>query len=322
MDHSESDLYTIKTQFYTYQHQKVIDYDLEQFAPESQLSVSIFQIRSTITLGKDASKLIENGRAKFSSEDAGDAASALLAFECLQAWNDLKTFGTDDSTYFDDIITSSTPALSELQAIYTAVYLVKVNKDIDQAIQFLSSYIDAKASNSELEPLLVLVQLYLIKGNFSPALKIFKDFKQFPDSARDSIIYQVLESWVLSIKGESDNINNAYYFYDELLSSDFDDDAEGKFRLLNSLFVLTLQLKHYPEAQELLIQIKSSNHTSTSADFVANQITFDYLTNSGAKVEDFLQELTTLDEEHKLLIDLAEKNKLFDEIVEKYKVTG
>lgn len=309
MDHSESELYTIKTQFYTYQHQKVIEYDVDQFSEENQLNVLIFQIRSSIALSLDASKLIENGKLNFPDNES--------TFQLLQAWNDLKTFGTDDSTYFDDIASASTPT-SELQAVLTAIYLVKVGKNVDQAIQLLTTYRDNSSNPFQLEACLVLIQLYLVKGSYTPAYKIFNELKSLSDSTKDSIIYQVLESWILSIKGESDNINNAYYFYDEILSSDFDNDVDGKFRLLNSVFVLTLQLKHYPESAELLTQIDGLNYTKKSSNFIANKITADYLTNNGANVPELLSELKSIDQEHQLLVELEEKNKLFDEIVEKY----
>lgn len=301
------ELYTIRNQFFTNQHQKVISYDLDQFSPEGQPKVLEYQVRSTIALGKDASNLTDTFKSSFSENEQ--------MYQLLCAWNDLKTLGTDDSTYFEDV----NEAEFELQAVLSAVYLTKFKKDIDQAIKLLTTYIDSgKLNPTELEAFLILVQLYLIKGNFTAANKILVNFKNFPDSARDSIIYQVLESWILSVKGESDNISNSYYFYDELLSVDFDDDSKGRFKTLNALLVLTLQLKHYPEAQELLTQMKQLEGQD-NADFVANQITMDYLLNNGGNVEDLLKELSNIDEEHSLLEDLKEKNSKFDEIVEKYK---
>ena len=87
----------------------------------------------------------------------------------------MKSFGTDDSTYFEDI----TQAEFELQAILTAIYLVNFKKDIDQAIVLLTNYIDSGNLNpDELESFLVLVQLYLIKGNFNAANKILLNFKE------------------------------------------------------------------------------------------------------------------------------------------------
>ncbi|PYD07540.1 hypothetical protein DND47_30720, partial [Pseudomonas syringae pv. syringae] len=53
-------------------------------------------------------------------------------------------------------------------------------------------------------------------------------------------------------------------------------------------------------------------------DFLANQVTFDYLTNNGANVESLLQHLEESNPEHQLLADLAEKEAKFDEIVSKY----
>lgn len=305
------ELYTIRNQFYTNQHDKVKQYTLDQFSPENQLKVLEYQVRSSVATGQDASQLIESGKAQFPDNEP--------LFQLLSAWDDLKSFGTDDSTFFDDV----KEAKFELEAVLTGLYLVKFAKDIDGAIAFLTAYIDntnALAKYNELEPFLVLVQLHLIQGNFVKANKILQDFSKFPDATRDSIIYQVLESWLLSIKGESDNISNAYYFYDELLSSDFDDDSQGKFRILNVLFVLTLQLKHIPEALELIVQIKDLA-PKPNADFIANQITFDHLTNNGHGVADLLQELKLVDPEHAFLQDLHEKNTKFDEIVNKYNVS-
>lgn len=302
------ELYTIRNQFYTNQHHKVGAYSLDQFSEENQLKVLEYQIRSSVAIGQDASKLIESGKTTFTGNEA--------LFQLLNAWNDLKSFGTDDSTYFNDVKTAS----FEIQAVLTAVYLVRFEKDVDQAIALLENYTDNNSSNlTELEPYLILIQLHLIKGNFTAANKIYTSFKRFPDAARDSIIYQVLESWVLAIKGESDNINNAYYFYDELLSSDFDDDTQGKFKILNVLFVLTLQLKHYPEAQELLTQIKGLDKAN-NADLLANQVTLDYLVNGGENHDELLTQLAAVGPEHQLLADLKDKNAVFDDIVQKYKV--
>lgn len=268
-----------------------------------------FQIRSTIALEQDASKMIEDGKTEFPGNEP--------LFQLLSAWNDLKDFGVDDSTYFEDV----KKATFELQAVMTALYLVKFDKDIDQAIVFLNEYIDnvnSLAKYNELEPFLVLVQLYLIKGNLVGASRVIQNLNHFPESARDNIIYQVMESWILAVTGGSDNINNSYYFYDEIMSNDFDDDVQGKFKILNVIFALTLQLKHYPEAQEILEQIKGLG--IVDADFIANQITFDQLHNNGANSKELLGELKKLDSDHELLKDYEQKTNIFDEIVTKYSI--
>lgn len=304
------ELYTIRNQFYTNQHNKVKSYALEQFSQENQLKVLEYQIRSTVALEEDASILIEKGKLQFPDNES--------LFQLLSAWDDLKSFGTDDSTYFDDI----KEAEFELQAILTTIYLVKFEKDISQAIKFLNTYVETHKNFSELEPYLILIQLNLIQGNFSIANKIFNDFNKFSESIRDSIIYQVLESWILSIKGETDNINNSYYFYDELLSTDFDDDPQGKFKILNVLLVLTLQLKHYPEAKELIQTINALELTKKNDNYLANQITFDYLENNGDNVEKLIEELKSVNPDHQILIDLEEKNNKFNDIVNKYKIVN
>lgn len=303
------ELYTLRNQFYTNQHNKVKSYSLDLFSPENQLKALEFQIRSTIALEQDASKMIEDGKTEFPGNEP--------LFQLLSAWNDLKDFGVDDSTYFEDV----KKATFELQAVMTALYLVKFDKDIDQAIVFLNEYIDnvnSLAKYNELEPFLVLVQLYLIKGNLVGASRVIQNLNHFPESARDNIIYQVMESWILAVTGGSDNINNSYYFYDEIMSNDFDDDVQGKFKILNVIFALTLQLKHYPEAQEILEQIKGLG--IVDADFIANQITFDQLHNNGANSKKLLGELKKLDSDHELLKDYEQKTNIFDEIVTKYSI--
>lgn len=243
------ELYTIRYQFYTNQYHKVKSYSLEEFSEENQLKVFEFQIRSTVALDQDASQLIEQGKTRFPDNEE--------FFQLLQAWNDLHDFGTDDSTYFEDL----KQAKFELQAILASLYLVKFAKDIDQSIKFLTDYID-KLNNlqkyNEIEVFLILIQLYFIKGNFKQATSIFKVLNLFPDFSRDNIIYQIIESWYISIQNGTDNVNNSYSLYDEVLSNSYsDDDNKGKVHNLTVLLVLTLQLKHYPEAQEVLDQIST-----------------------------------------------------------------
>lgn len=299
------ELYAIRNQFYTSQHNRVKSYNLESFSKEHQLKVLEYQIRSMIALEQDASELIKVGKSLFPERED--------VFQLFEAFDDLKQFGTDNSTYFEDV----KQAKFELQAVLTAIYLVKFEKDIEQAIQFLTQYIDQASNQFELEPFLVLIQLHLIQGQFSKANKLFHNLKSLSSSITDNIVFEVIASWIQSIKGESENINNSYYFYDELLSTDFEDDNQSKFRILNVLFVLTLQLKHYPEAEELLKQIHQLN-PKPNADFIANQITYDYLVHNGQNVAKLLKQLQNIDNEHPLLSDLKQKNQLFNEVVTKY----
>lgn len=299
------ELYAIRNQFYTNQHNRVKAYNLDSFSREHQLKVLEYQIRSNIALEQDASELIKTGKSLFPESEE--------FFQLFEAFDDLKQFGTDNSTYFEDV----KQAKFELQAVLTAIYLVKFENDIDQAIQFLTQYIDTSANQFELEPFLVLIQLHLVQGQFSKANKLFETLKTLSSNISDNIVYEVIASWIQSIKGESENISNSYYFYEELLSTDFEDDNQSKFRILNVLFVLTLQLKHYPEAEELLKQIKQLN-PKPNADFIANQITYDYLVNNGQNVMTLFKQLQQLDSKHPVLVDLTEKNQLFDEVVAKY----
>lgn len=302
MDFGDSgELYTIRNQFYTWQHEKVLAHDFQQFNDENQIKVVEYQIRSCIYIKKDASSLIDRARNHFTDKEE--------LFQCLSSWNDLQTFGTDDSTYFEDI---KQPTF-EIQVILMAFYLVKFVKSVDQAILVLETYINEKniLKANELESYLVLAQLYLIKGQFDKAYQIFR---AFPSAGKDDIIYHLLESWIFAIKGENENINSSYYFYDELLLADFDGDELNQFKILNILFELTLKLRHLPEAGELAAQIKELNvKPDFKHDFLVNNVVFQYLLGSTPDIKD-------LNPDHQFVIDHQEKTEKFNEIVKKYAV--
>lgn len=302
------ELYTIRNQFYTGQYRKVITYDLNQFSEQVQPVVIGFQARSIIALAEDASDLIEQGRHLFPEKVA--------LFDVLQAWNDLSPFGTDNSDYFDSIEFAD----FETQACLMTIYLVKVRKDFCQAIKILSEYISSsKIMAHELEPYLLLVHLHLSTGNLSEAKAAFSSFEKLPFSSRDDIVYHVTESWMKAVIGGSDNVSNALCFYEELLTNDFGDDAQGKYHVLNVLFALTMQLKHFPEAQDYLEQINALGfQDNTTGDFNANKTVYEYLTRQEDMADSLLQELSKVNPEHPLLVDLLEKEARFDAILEKY----
>lgn len=305
---NSGELYTIRNQFYTGQHQKVAAYDVQLFSQVVRPKVLELQIRSHVALAHDASQLIDGGRTQF--------ADHATLFDLLQAWNDLHALNTGDSTYFEAV----NQAEFEAQACLTALYWTKVHGNHEQAISILAGFVSSTAASAhDLEPYLLLVQLHLIHGRFAEASKVFAQLQKFPVSARDDIVYQVAESWISAAKGGFDNINNASCFYDELLAADFDGEAHGKYHLLGVLFALNVQLKRYPEAQDLLEQIDQLQFKNdTAGDLLANRMTFEYLTKKGENVVGLLRQLAGVNPNHALLADLKDKNAIFDAIVEKY----
>ena len=144
----------------------------------------------------------------------------------------------------------------------------------------------------------MLVQLYLIKGNLTGATKVLQNLNQFPESARDNIVYQVLESWILSVTGDQtiSTIATTFTmrFYRAILIKTF----RGKFKIFECVVCVDVAVETFPEAQELLEQIKGLG--VVDANF-ANQITFDQLQNDGANTAELLSELKRLDASHELL---------------------
>lgn len=301
------ELYNIRNQFFTNQFHAVKDVEIAQLSSESQLKALEFVIRLMVALGEDALELINDARIQFPDDSS--------FFDLLAAWNDFIALGDESLAYFENLQS----ALFELQAVLLGHYWTRKG-DTAKAIALITQYIDSSKAYlryNELEVFLILVQLHFAAGSFTAAALVFAKIAKFPSSARDNILYQLLESWTLSIKGGSENLNNSYFFYDELATQDFTKDIDARFRILNTLFVLTVQLKHYPEAHEMLKQIEELP-VAPNADFIANRIAFDYAVNEGENVADLLLELQSVDPNHRFLLDHEEKWTKFDSIVEKY----
>lgn len=305
-DIDTNELFTIGNQFYTGQHRRVLAHQVSQYSAASQPKVLEYLVRSSVALAQDASPLLEHEKLQQDHE-------ALLLV--LQEWNDLQTFGTESLTYFDDV---AQPEFAT-QAVLTALYLVKYRHDLELAAGVLQGYIAQGHGVLDLEPYLLLVQLHLHRGNLKEAVALYDRFAKMPYAARDDIVYHVLESWINSARGGFDAVSNAHYFYDELLAGDLDDDPQAKFRVLSAIFALTLQLKHLPEAKEVLAQVLAVEYLGPlAADLLANRIAHDYLTAEGAHVAELVQQLSELSPGHAVLADYADKNERFDAIVEKY----
>lgn len=130
-----------------------------------------------------------------------------------------------------------------------------------------------------------------------------------------------MESWMMSLRGKTENLSNSFYFYDEILSSGAESDPFAKKKILSIMFVLYLQMRHFPEAQETLGQIEALS-TKPDATLISNKITLDIIVNKGEDVSKLLEELSKISPDHPHLKDRAEKNAAFEEIVSKYKLSA
>lgn len=306
------ELYNVRNQFYTYRYRLVREIDPAAFSAETRLKALEFKIRLMHALGEDALDIIASSR----NEYPDDAS----LFQVLDAWNALAVLGADTLAYFDAL---AEPQF-ELEAVLLAHYYARYRGEPATAIEKLTQYIEttkAYTKYNELEVFLTLAQLHLAHGSQNAAFQVFERVKKFPKFATDNILYQILEAWVLAIRGGSDRLKNSYSFFDELLEQDFDADAEAKFRALNALFVLSIQLKRYPEAQQVLAQILESPVAATG-DSIANRIAFDYTVNNGSGVGELMAELEKVEPTHAMLLDYREKSAKFDAIVEKFKITA
>lgn len=205
--------------------------------------------------------------------------------------------GKDVSSKFDALI-SEEKRESIVQNL-GSFYLVKQGRT-DEAITLLQHH------ENSLEAVLLLVQLYLSQGKLELAEKEVSVASSY---AQDSIIFNLAEAYVNSAKnGES--LRGSLYFFEELSHS------HPTVKTLVGDLVLNFQLRQFPEADEVLRKIAETN--GASAELLANEYAYAQIKGDSTEASDKLSQLSKLDPNFPTVLDIDEKNKLFDSIVEKY----
>ncbi|GMF01506.1 unnamed protein product [Ambrosiozyma monospora] len=150
-----------------------------------------------------------------------------------------------------------------------------------------------------------------------------KWLKQFPSGLKDSFIYNLTASW-FELFQFGDTLNSSFYHYDEISSN----DSTTTLKSLVCLLVANLKNLHFPEAKDVLNKIESlaeekggdfDQLKAWKADLLIDEISYGIITGDAEyDSKKLLKELETLDPSNEYLVDLKEKNELFDGIVAKY----
>lgn len=205
--------------------------------------------------------------------------------------------GEDVTSDFDALIASSYH--SWIVQILGSFFLVKNGRN-EEAITLLQRH------ENSLECVLLLTQLYIHQNKVELAEK---EVSQASEYAQDSIIFNLAEAYLNSVKnGES--LRGALYFFEEL------SHTKPSYRALIGQLVLNLQLHQFPEAEEVFRQLEELD--GVNGNVIANQIAYANITGDEELASKKRAELQSLDPNHPSVVDYKEKNELFDQIVEKY----
>ncbi|VEU23231.1 DEKNAAC104353 [Brettanomyces naardenensis] len=310
----EKELYTVLQIFYCARYKEMASADLvhelEFNDVTYQFEATNYQIRSDLLLAnyKDALvKINENKKLLSGVSDESELKflkselESLLHYAAfLQNPDDSKAhkfFGRDH-------------LLGGLTSLLAGCYYAKLD-DYETALKKLHP-------EEDLENVAFGCYLLLLLSRTTEAEKYLKKNVN-NSSAMDTIGYNQTSSW-LELSKYGDDLNKSYYHYDELSSS----SNTESLKCLVCLLTAHLKLLHFPEAQEVLDRIAAfkADHpqslTNWESDLLINQIALKFIQSKNDEADVLLSELKAQNPDDAYLKDLAEKQELFDTVVEKY----
>ncbi|KAH3667861.1 hypothetical protein WICMUC_005261 [Wickerhamomyces mucosus] len=266
-------------------YEQVASSSINEYFDDIKLHAKDYKIRSLIILGEfeEASKIIS----KESNQEFQKTYQYYLQFTQSQSKSPINEF---------DSLIETNKSLWFIQTI-GALYLVGTGR-IDVAIELLTNH------ENNLESVLLLIELYLFQNKLSLAETELKSASAY---SHDNVIYNFAEAFINTYKNGED-LRGPLYFYEEL------SHQYPSYKTLLGQLILNLQLKQFEEADVALDQLKQLE--GINEDLLANEITVNAI--KGSDSTEIKQHLENLNPNHPVLVDLNEKNSLFDNIVAKY----
>jgi coatomer protein complex subunit epsilon len=176
----------------------------------------------------------------------------------------------------------------------------------DEALAVLSKH------QGSLEAIALIVHIHLQQNRTDLALKEVQAARRW---AQDSLLVNIAESWVgLRVGGEK--YQQAFYVFEELAQA----PSTSSSKSLVGQAVAELHLGRFSEAEAALQE--AVRRDPQDAEAVANSIVLNVILGKNtAELESSLKEITP---DHPFLLDLGEKEALFDQASTKYsaKVAG
>ncbi|KAF6006834.1 hypothetical protein HII12_004758 [Brettanomyces bruxellensis] len=143
------------------------------------------------------------------------------------------------------------------------------------------------------------------------------------DSASDTVGYNQTEAWI-QLEGYGDELNRAYYHFDDLAGS----GNTTSLKLLVCVLVSHLKLHHMPEAEETLSRIVSyrADHRDEEAaelgnwavDLLVDEIALRRIQSRNSDADALFNKLKAEHPDSAYVKDVQAKQDAFDDIVAKY----
>lgn len=157
----------------------------------------------------------------------------------------------------------------------------------------------------------LLTHIHLVQNRTDLALKEVAAAKRW---AQDSLLINLAEAWTNLRVGGSEKYQSSFYVFEELASAPGTTSPTA----LVGQAVSELHLGRYEEAEVALNQALEGEKPDTQA--VANALVLQYVVGKGQgdRAKELRSILESRDAEHQMLVDLKEKEALFDMAAAKY----
>ncbi|KAH8911001.1 hypothetical protein BR93DRAFT_304208 [Coniochaeta sp. PMI_546] len=286
---AEGELINIHNAFHQGQYDQVVDYDTSSLSPENHLPARILQLRARIALGQ-ADDVIDDISGEGETEYA-----AVGAFAEFARGNKEKAVKT-----VEELAESDEGQDNGVVQVLGGTVLAAAGKS-EEALQLLGRH------QGNLEAVALIVQIHLQQNRNDLAVKEVQAARRW---AQDSLLVNLAESWV-GLRLGGDKYQQAFYVFEELAQA----PSTSSVRTLVSQAVAELHLGRTEEAQAALDQ--AIKKEPNFAEAIANLLVLSVIT--GKDATDVTNTLKSVDAQHPLLSDLAEKSDLFDKAATKYK---
>ncbi|KAL8734627.1 MAG: hypothetical protein Q9181_003127 [Wetmoreana brouardii] len=297
---AEGELLTIHNAFHQGQYQAVLDFDTSSLSQSNVTTARVLKLRAQVASG-DAQGAISSAK----KENGPD----FKAVNALAQYSLGDTSGAE--TQVDQLIESSSE--NATVQILGGIVLQAAGRT-EEALSLLSKHQGNLEASVLPEPISarspLITQIHLQQNRTDLALKEVSAGRKW---AQDSLLVNIAESWVgMRVGGES--YQSAFYVFEEMAQTPSSTSSKS----LVSQAVSELHLGRLPEAEAALNQALQNNESKKDIEAIANAVVLATMMGKSAEQERYLEELRKEKEDHMLLRDLEEKERLFDQALGKY----
>lgn len=290
---AEGELLNIHNAFHQGQYQSVFDFDTSSLSSENKIPARVLQLRGQIAAGQAKEVLASIGK-------EGNAPD----FAAVKALAHYASGSTSNAVSEIEKLVEADSENATVQVLGGTV--LQAAGKTEEALSLLSKH------QGSLEAIALIVQIHLQQNRTDLALKEVQAARKW---AQDSLHVNIAESWVgLRMGGE--RYQQAFYVFEEMAQA----PSTSATKSLVGQAVAELHLGRLPEAEAALQQAVQKD--PNDAEAMANSIVLNVI--SGKDTTEHASSLEGIAPEHPLLVDLQEKDSLFDQAAGKYsaKVTS